>query len=124
MRSLGRGVLVLGGLLAAAPAAAQPKSLHWRALAVDAELDADGRLNVRERHDMVFTGDWNGGERRFDLRKGQALQLRGIRRIGDGGGASSCARATRRAWTSTSGPMRTRCAGAAARRRTRRSRRR
>lgn len=87
MWSLGRGVLVLGGLLAAAPAAAQSKSLHWRALEVTAELDADGRLNVRERHDMVFTGDWNGGERRFELHKGQALQLRRVSRIDAGGSA-------------------------------------
>jgi hypothetical protein len=33
---------------------------------------------------MVFTGDWNGGERIFDVRPGQALRLHGILR-GEGG---------------------------------------
>ncbi len=81
MRSLGWAASGLALLLAAAPAAAQTKSLHWRLVHVSAELDADGRLHVRERQAMVFTGDWNGGERRFDIRKGQSLRLHGIRRI-------------------------------------------
>lgn len=36
---------------------------------------------------MVFDGDWNGGERRFDLRIGQQLELRGMTRIDPGSGA-------------------------------------
>jgi len=87
MGSLRRAILGLAVLLAAAwPAAAQPRSLHWRALEVAAELDRDGRLHVRERHYMVFTGDWNGGERRFRLEKGQSLQLHRVTRL-DGFGA-------------------------------------
>lgn len=50
-----------------------------------AELDRDGRLHVRERHYMVFTGDWNGGERLFRLEKGQSLQLHRISRLGPAG---------------------------------------
>jgi uncharacterized membrane protein YgcG len=87
MRSLGWATSGLAVLLAAAPAAAQPKSLHWRELHVAADLDADGRLHVRERHSMVFTGAWNGGERRFDVRKGQSLQVRRISRVDPATGA-------------------------------------
>lgn len=60
------------------------KSLYWRALDVDARLDAEGRMHVTERQVMVFDGDWNGGERRFNLRQGQALQLNGISRVDNG----------------------------------------
>src|SRR2546428_5130559 len=57
------------------------KSLHWRALDVTARLDADGRLHVIERHVMVFDGDWNGGQRRFDIRPGQELEFHGVRKL-------------------------------------------
>lgn len=64
------------------------RSLHWRELAVQAFLDADGRLRVRERQAMVFVGDWNGGERGFDLRLGQEMELHRLSRIDPGTGAS------------------------------------
>ncbi|HEY6147214.1 MAG TPA: DUF2207 domain-containing protein, partial [Thermoanaerobaculia bacterium] len=57
------------------------KELHWKALDTSARLDADGRLHVVERHAMVFTGDWNGGERVFRLEPGQTLDFERIRRI-------------------------------------------
>ncbi len=60
------------------------KSLYWRALDVNARLDADGRLHVREQQAMVFDGDWNGGERRFNLRQGQVLDFKGMSRVEDG----------------------------------------
>ena len=75
--SLAAAVVVLS---VAAPAA-QARELHWRELAVDARLDADGRLHVVERQEMVFTGDWNGGERFFDVRLGQDLDLHRVTRI-------------------------------------------
>jgi uncharacterized membrane protein YgcG len=65
--------------LAASPAAAN--ELHWKSLEVGATLDAQGVLHVVERQHMVFTGDWNGGERKFDLRPGQEVVLRGMTRI-------------------------------------------
>lgn len=52
---------------------AQGRNLHWRSIDVDARLDAQGLLHVRERQAIVFTGDWNGGERRF--RVGPYAQL-------------------------------------------------
>jgi uncharacterized membrane protein YgcG len=64
---------------AAAPAAAQ-RQLHWRELAVQARLESDGTLAVSETHAMVFSGDWNGGERSFRVRLGQRLTLDGIHR--------------------------------------------
>jgi hypothetical protein len=39
------------------------KSLSWQAIDVTVRLDADGRLHVAERREIVLTGDWNGGER-------------------------------------------------------------
>src|SRR5581483_2031719 len=60
------------------------KSLYWRSLDVKARLDADGRLHVLERQVMVFDGDWNGGERRFNIRQGQSLQFNGMQRVEDG----------------------------------------
>ena len=57
------------------------KSLYWRAMDVRARLDADGRLHVTERQAMVFTGDWNGGQRDFRVNPGQSLKLEGIWRM-------------------------------------------
>jgi uncharacterized membrane protein YgcG len=57
------------------------KSLHWRAMDVRALLDADGRLHVTERQAMVFTGDWNGGQRIFRVNPGQSLKLDGMWRV-------------------------------------------
>ena len=59
----------------------EARSLHWRELDVTARLDADGRLHVRERQVMVFSGDWNGGERRFRIGPGQRLELHRIARF-------------------------------------------
>src|SRR5688500_11756531 len=47
---------------------------------VEARLDANGRLHIIERQAMVFTGDWNGGERIFRVGLGQDLKLHGLSR--------------------------------------------
>ena len=60
------------------------KSLHWKSIDVQARLDADGRLHVVERQQMVFDGDWNGGERNFNLRPHQTLDVHRITRIENG----------------------------------------
>jgi len=60
---------------------AAERELHWDALEVDARLDADGVLEVIERHTMVFSGDWNGGERIFDVRPRQKLQFISLERV-------------------------------------------
>jgi uncharacterized membrane protein YgcG len=83
-----RALLPLGAcaaLLSASPAAAN--ELYWKSLEVGATLDAQGVLHVVERQHMVFTGDWNGGERRFDLRPGQEVVLRGMTRSDPATGA-------------------------------------
>ena len=56
------------------------RELHWDALQVTAHLDSRGILQVVETHTMVFTGDWNGGERTFNIRPRQHLTLTGIYR--------------------------------------------
>lgn len=69
----------------AAPAHAQ-RSLSWPAINVTAHLDADGRLHVRERQQIRLTGDWNGAERRFDVRFGQRFSFEGIQRLDSASG--------------------------------------
>lgn len=82
-------VLALAALcLPALPAFSQERSLYWSELAVRARLDAQGTLHVEERQTMVFTGDWNGGERTFNLRMGEDLELRGVSRIDPETGAA------------------------------------
>lgn len=71
----------LWALLVAGPAWSQERELHWREVSVRARLDAEGRLHVTERQTMVFTGDWNGGERRFDVGLGQHLDFHRISRV-------------------------------------------
>ncbi len=81
---------IIGALLAlflGASSALAQKSLHWRALDVKARLNADGSLHVVERHAMVFTGDWNGGERSFRLFPGQRLSFESMRRLDPATGA-------------------------------------
>ena len=66
-----------------------PARLHWRSIEVRATLDGDGLLHVLERQNIVFDGDWNGGERRFRLRPGQQLTLAGVTRIDPETGAKT-----------------------------------
>lgn len=61
------------------------RELHWRELSVRARLDAEGQLHVSERHQMVFTGEWNGGERGFKVAKEQHFELGSLTRIAAGG---------------------------------------
>lgn len=79
---LRRTLLLLTLLLAAS--AAYPKSLHWRAIEVEAHLDGSGLLHVAETQTYVFDGDWNGGERQFVTYAGQSLQLEGVDRVDAG----------------------------------------
>ncbi|HEY7817287.1 MAG TPA: hypothetical protein VIG29_03635, partial [Vicinamibacteria bacterium] len=67
-------------LLLSSPLSSQSRALHWNRLDVTARLDEEGRLHVVERHHMVFTGDWNGGERRFRLEGDHRLELNAIER--------------------------------------------
>ena len=62
-------------------AQAAQRELHWDALDVEARLQADGVLDVIERHTMVFTGDWNGGERVFNMRPRQKLEFVRLERM-------------------------------------------
>jgi uncharacterized membrane protein YgcG len=77
----------LAAVLAAPSARAQARELHWNSLDVQARLDADGVLHVRERQHMVMTGDWNGGERVFRLEASQQLTLERITREDSATGA-------------------------------------
>jgi uncharacterized membrane protein YgcG len=87
MRTLGKkicrlAIVVSLMLWCAAPGAqAAERELHWDALDVEARLQADGVLDVIERHTMIFTGDWNGGERVFNVRSHQKLEFLGVQRI-------------------------------------------
>ena len=91
MRAPARGLAVsfLLALVLPGTGLAQEKSLHWAELAVRARLDAEGILHVEERQVMIFTGDWNGGERRFNLRLGQHLTLQKLSRIDPATGSAT-----------------------------------
>jgi hypothetical protein len=78
-----RALLCVSFLTCATPALAQ-RTLHWDAIEVEATLDASGRLRVDEAQTLVFTGEWNGGERVFDIRPRQQVDFIGIYRD-DGG---------------------------------------
>jgi uncharacterized membrane protein YgcG len=80
-RSL-RAALIASVLLTAP---AWSKTLHWKAVDVTARLADDGRLHIVETQTIVFDGDWNGGERRFNVRPDQALQLESLAEIGPDG---------------------------------------
>ena len=84
MRALFQITAAVWMLLSPPIARGQEKELHWREMAVEARLDADGRLHVRERQAMVFTGSWNGGQRTFRLEPGQDLRFHGISRLEGG----------------------------------------
>ena len=60
----------IGAILARGPGGRcrAQRTLSWDELAVEARLDADGRLHVKETQVMALSGDWNGGERLFTLR--------------------------------------------------------
>lgn len=62
-------------------AGAQPRTLDWPALEVVATLDSSGTLFVQERQTIRFNGDWNGGERRFNVNSGQRLDFARLLRI-------------------------------------------
>src|SRR5262245_20028208 len=66
-------------LLLCLPATAfAQRDLHWERLSVTAHLEADGTLRVTEEQAMVFSGDWNGGERTFNIRPRQTLTFDGM----------------------------------------------
>ena len=76
-----RFLLCIALTLCVAPCAQAQRELHWDALDVTAHLRADGILDVIERHTLVFTGDWNGGERVFNVRPRQKLEFVGMQRV-------------------------------------------
>lgn len=69
-------------LLAAVPI--YGKSLHWRSIDVQARVDGGGNLHVVEQQQMVLDGDWNGGERTFNPRGRQRIEVHKLSRIEDG----------------------------------------
>jgi hypothetical protein len=81
-RSIVPAVLVIG----LSSLVGSSRELHWRRIDVEASLDREGRLHVTERQVMVFTGDWNGGERTFNLRFRQALDFHRLLRADAEGG--------------------------------------
>jgi uncharacterized membrane protein YgcG len=72
---------ILFAIAALAPASSSARELHWNAIDVRARLNAQGALHVVETQRMVFTGDWNGGERTFRVFPGQSVSLESMARI-------------------------------------------
>ncbi|MET0657230.1 MAG: hypothetical protein ABW110_03615, partial [Steroidobacteraceae bacterium] len=80
-RMIRSAFLVLLSVLLVPMARADDRSLYWASMDVKTQLDADGRLRVRETQAMVFDGAWNGGERRFRVGRGQELKFIGLYEI-------------------------------------------
>ncbi|HUU36332.1 MAG TPA: DUF2207 domain-containing protein [Vicinamibacterales bacterium] len=78
-------LLCLLAWLAYPVSALAQRELHWDRLDVTAHLEADGRLTVVETQTIVFTGDWNGGERTFNIRPWQSVYLESMSRAGPDG---------------------------------------
>jgi hypothetical protein len=57
------------------------KSMYWNAIDVEGRLDGDGNLHVIETQRIVFDGDWNGGERDFNVHGRQDVDVHRIVRI-------------------------------------------
>jgi uncharacterized membrane protein YgcG len=76
------GAVCAVAVLVTTPGPHAQRRLSWDALDVEARLDADGVLQVTEIQSMLFTGDWNGGERVFNLRPRQRLTFDRIERLG------------------------------------------
>jgi uncharacterized membrane protein YgcG len=57
------------------PLTAAAKSLDWKKFEVQAHLENDGDVTIKEEQTIVFDGDWNGGERRFDVAEGRSVDL-------------------------------------------------
>ncbi|HEX4934287.1 MAG TPA: DUF2207 domain-containing protein, partial [Gemmatimonadaceae bacterium] len=68
-------------LFVASTLPAQDRELHWRRMHVEARLDRDGVLHVKETQTIVFTGDWNGGERAFDYALPQRFTFERLARL-------------------------------------------
>ena len=81
MRRIFRILPVLFPLLGTPAGLLAEKSLSWKRLDVVARLDSRGVLHVAEKQAIVFTGDWNGGERKFRLGPGQKLHFVGVSRL-------------------------------------------
>lgn len=79
-----RNCIVLAAAWLSLATATIAKELHWRSLEVEARLESDGTLTVSEVQRMVFSGDWNGGEREFRLGGGQTLMFDRMERLDPG----------------------------------------
>lgn len=73
--------LTLCALAVATRADAQSRTLNWPRIDVTAHLDSTGTLHVRETQHLLFSGSWNGPERRFNIRFGQEFELHRLLRI-------------------------------------------
>jgi hypothetical protein len=78
--ALARAAGVGAILLCAQASLLAQRELHWDAMTVTAHLNADGSLTIAEEQTLVFSGDWNGGERGFRIRPGQTLTFEGMSR--------------------------------------------
>ena len=78
-------IFLVSQLLAAFSTYAENRALYWQDFAVEAHLAGDGKLHIKEKQQIVFNGNWNGGERQFNVQTGQSLTFNGIYRVGTDG---------------------------------------
>ncbi len=77
---------LLGAVVLHTPTlAAQERTLEWPSMHVDAHIDANGNLRVRETQTILYNGDWNGGERRFTVGLQQRFNFEKMVRVDSAG---------------------------------------
>ena len=79
-------ILLVVVVLHAATLGAQERTIQWPSMTVQAHLDADGHLQVKETESIVYNGDWNGGERRFSVSLQQRFDFERIVRVDSASG--------------------------------------
>lgn len=83
---LGPLLILLVMVLPAPSLGAQERTIRWPSIAVQAHLDAQGHLQVKETESIVYNGDWNGGERRFTVSLQQRFDFERIVRVDSASG--------------------------------------
>lgn len=71
------------GLATVTPAllASPAGTVTWKSVGVTATLAPDGSLDITERHDVIYSGDWDFAQRRFAAGFLQKLDFAGVWRL-------------------------------------------
>ncbi len=77
--------LVAAIVLHAPSVRAQERTIEWPSIHVNAHIDANGNLRVRETQTVVYNGEWNGGQRTFTVALQQRFNFEKMVRVDSAG---------------------------------------